>query len=102
VGGWRQPSADDLPPASLVARHGLLDFYHQIWELDEQDWNKIWCRVINNRFAAVVVGEFDFVVGNPPWVVWSNLPAGYRDAVKHVCDRLQHFFGRCVGRRHRK
>lgn len=86
-----KPCAEDLPADSLIVQHGLLDFYRQIWELDEQEWNKIWCRIINNRFAAVVVGHFDFVVGNPPWVVWSNLPASYRDAVKHVCDRYNIF-----------
>lgn len=86
-----KPSAEDLPADSLIVQHGLLEFYRQIWELDEQEWNKIWCRIINNRFAAVVVGKFDFVVGNPPWVVWSNLPASYRDAVKHVCDRYNIF-----------
>ncbi len=86
-----KPHADGLPSTSLIVRHGLVAFYRQIWELDEQEWNKIWCRIITNRFAAVVVGEFDFIVGNPPWVVWSNLPASYRDAVKHVCDRYNIF-----------
>jgi len=86
-----KPHVDDLPDDCLVVRHGLQEFYRQIWGLDEQEWNKIWCRIINNRFAAVVVGEFDFVVGNPPWVVWSNLPGSYRDAVKHVCDRYDIF-----------
>jgi hypothetical protein len=86
-----KPRAEDLPATCLVVRHGLLDFYRQIWELDEQEWNKVWCRIIGNRFAAVVVGEFDFVVGNPPWVVWSNLPASYRAAVKNVCDRYSIF-----------
>lgn len=86
-----KPRAEDLPATSLVVRYGLVDFYRQIWELDEQEWNKVWCRIIGNRFAAVVVGKFDFVVGNPPWVVWSNLPASYREAVKHVCDRYNIF-----------
>lgn len=89
--GGDKPNAEDLPADCLIVKHGLRDFYRQIWELDEQEWNKIWCRIINNRFAAVVVGEFDFVVGNPPWVVWSNLPSTYRDAVKHVCDRYNIF-----------
>jgi hypothetical protein len=26
------------------------------------------------------MAEFDFVVGNPPWVRWGYLPEGYRDA----------------------
>ena len=25
---------------------------------------------------------FDFVVGNPPWIAWDNLPAEYREATK--------------------
>ena len=25
---------------------------------------------------------FDVVVGNPPWIAWDNLPAGYREATK--------------------
>ena len=25
---------------------------------------------------------FDFVVGNPPWIAWDSLPAGYREATK--------------------
>lgn len=86
-----KPRAEDLPPDCLIVKHGLTQFYDQIWELDEQEWNKIWCRIINNRFAAVVVGKYEFVVGNPPWVTWSNLPASYRDAVKHVCDRYNIF-----------
>jgi len=86
-----KPAAEDLPLDSLVVKHGLVEFYRQIWELDEQDWNKIWCRIISNRFAAVAVGSFDFIVGNPPWVVWSNLPSSYRESVKHVCDRYNIF-----------
>lgn len=86
-----KPAPTDLPSTSLVSKHGLNDFYRQIWELDEQDWNKIWCRVIHNRFASVMVGKYDFVVGNPPWVKWSSLPASYRDAVKPVCDHYNLF-----------
>ena len=25
---------------------------------------------------------FDFVVGNPPWIAWDNLPGDYREATK--------------------
>lgn len=32
--------------------------------------------------AAPECGRFDCVVGNPPWIAWDNLPAGYREATK--------------------
>jgi methylase of polypeptide subunit release factors len=30
------------------------------------------------------LGRFDVVVGNPPWIDWKNLPAGYRERVKRL------------------
>ncbi|MFZ5830501.1 MAG: HsdM family class I SAM-dependent methyltransferase [Planctomycetota bacterium] len=30
---------------------------------------------------------FDFVVGNPPWIAWDNLPADYREATKPLWRR---------------
>ena len=41
--------------------------------------------------TAGAVGAFQVVVGDPPSVVWSNLAASYRDAVKHVCDKYNIF-----------
>ena len=28
------------------------------------------------------LGRFDYVVGNPPWIAWDDLPADYREATK--------------------
>ena len=30
---------------------------------------------------------FDFVVGNPPWIAWDNLPGDYREATKPLWQR---------------
>jgi hypothetical protein len=30
---------------------------------------------------------FDFVVGNPPWIAWDNLPCPYREATKPLWER---------------
>ncbi len=30
----------------------------------------------------VDAARFDYVVGNPPWIAWENLPAAYREATK--------------------
>lgn len=86
-----KPAPDDLPKDSLIVTNGLRGFYEKIWTLDEQDWNKIWCRIVYNRFASAILGSFDYVIGNPPWVLWSNLPASYRRAVKPVCEHYDIF-----------
>ena len=52
----------------------------KIKELEKEGKNKIWTRLLKNSFAPLLMGKFDFVVGNPPWVRWSYLPEGYRDA----------------------
>jgi hypothetical protein len=31
--------------------------------------------------------SFDFVVGNPPWIAWDNLPGPYRQATKPLWER---------------
>ncbi|MHC4178910.1 MAG: N-6 DNA methylase [Planctomycetota bacterium] len=32
-------------------------------------------------------GRFDYVVGNPPWIAWDNLPAEYRRATTPLWER---------------
>jgi hypothetical protein len=49
--------------------------------------NGIWARLLKNNFAPLTVGQFDYIVGNPPWVNWENLPDGYRQAIKPIWDR---------------
>ncbi len=37
---------------------------------------------------TVPLGDpFEFVVGNPPWIAWDNLPAAYRQATKPLWER---------------
>jgi Eco57I restriction-modification methylase/N-6 DNA Methylase len=36
--------------------------------------------------AALNSEQFDFVVGNPPWIAWDNLPADYREATKPLWE----------------
>jgi methylase of polypeptide subunit release factors len=42
--------------------------------------NGLWARLLKNNFAPLTVGQFDYIVGNPPWVNWEHLPDGYRDS----------------------
>ncbi|MCL4519846.1 MAG: SAM-dependent DNA methyltransferase, partial [Thaumarchaeota archaeon] len=56
--------------------------YEQLAELDRKKINGIWARIIKNAFAPLFQGRFDYIAGNPPWINWESLPAGYRDETK--------------------
>jgi hypothetical protein len=53
--------------------------------LEDRDWDKIWCRILQNALTPSALGKFDYIVGNPPWVRWSRLPESYRERVKEFC-----------------
>jgi len=72
-------------------RAALEDTYNQVLELHKKAWNGIWFRIVRNFFWSAVAGEFDIVVGNPPWVRWSNLPERYRERIKPTCEQYAIF-----------
>jgi methylase of polypeptide subunit release factors len=41
---------------------------------------------LKNSFAPLLIGKFDFVVGNPPWINWEHLPQKYREDTKKLWD----------------
>lgn len=50
--------------------------------------------------ASAPAGRFDYVVGNPPWIAWDNLPADYREATKPLWERYGLFSLSGSGGRH--
>lgn len=65
--------------------------YGRVLELHKKSWNGIWFRIVRNFFWSAVAGEFDVVIGNPPWVRWSNLPEMYRERIKPTCEQYAIF-----------
>ncbi|MCD4829799.1 MAG: hypothetical protein K8R90_10265 [Candidatus Cloacimonetes bacterium] len=65
----------------------------QFVELEQNDWNGIWARIITNFLTTSNLGRFDLIVGNPPWIDWKNLPAGYRERIKSICIERHLFSG---------
>lgn len=65
--------------------------YDHVLGLHRQGWNGIWFRIVRNFFWSATAGDFDLVVGNPPWVRWSKLPDAYRDRAKPTCERYEIF-----------
>lgn len=60
--------------------------YDQVLTLHRRQWNGIWFRIVRNFFWSSTAGEFDCIVGNPPWVRWSKLPEAYKARVKPTCE----------------
>jgi hypothetical protein len=65
--------------------------YDQVLSLHRQNWNGIWFRIVRNFFWSATAGEFDLIVGNPPWVRWSKLPDTYRERAKPTCEQYDIF-----------
>ena len=65
----------------------LRTLYTRLLDLHQRGLNGLWARLLLNNFAPLTVGEFDYVVGNPPWVNWEHLPDGYRGDTKRLWDR---------------
>ncbi|RVK67255.1 hypothetical protein CN159_15985 [Sinorhizobium meliloti] len=70
--------------SEILAGH-LSSLADQIIELERKEWNGIWARIIANFITTACVGPFSNIIGNPPWIDWKSLPAGYREKVKGLC-----------------
>jgi N-6 DNA Methylase len=72
-------------------RPALSSTYEQILALHKKAWNGIWFKIVRNFFWSAVAGQFDVILGNPPWVRWSNLPEQYRERIKPTCEKYTIF-----------
>jgi len=75
---------ESIPVGSEELHKGL---YQQVLKLKKQNKNDIWARIIKNSFAPLFTERVDYIVGNPPWVNYENLPADYRGASAIVWER---------------
>jgi len=64
------------------------ELYQQILMRHKEGKNGLWARLLKNNSAPLVVGKFDYIVGNPPWVNWENLPDGYRQEIKPIWEHF--------------
>ena len=74
--GYTNTLTATLPNGTTGAYYLLVDTdsSNAVFELDKANKNGIWARIIKNGFAPLFIGQVDYVAGNPPWVVWDNLP----------------------------
>lgn len=79
--------------ATEAVKKAICELALQLVDLEKNDWNGIWARIITNFLTTANIGNFDLVVGNPPWIDWKNLPANYRERIKTLCIDRKLFSG---------
>jgi hypothetical protein len=65
------------------------DLFQELVKLDKANKNSVWARIIKNAFAPLFIGRVDYVAGNPPWISFDNLPAGYRETIDPLWDKYK-------------
>lgn len=76
---------------SVTQKQLHADIYKKLLSLSNQKRNGIWARIIKNSFAPLFVEQFDYVVGNPPWINWESLPRDYRESLLPIWKRYDLF-----------
>ena len=61
--------------------------YETMWDLHQRKHNGLWARLLKNNFAPLTLGEFDYILGNPPWINWEHLPKKYREDIRPLWKR---------------
>lgn len=74
-------------PLSNQSIESFIRLYGKILNLENYGKDRIWTSLLKNSFSPMLIGKFDYVIGNPPWINWENLPAFYRENTKHLWDR---------------
>jgi len=64
----------------------LEDLYVKLQNLKRIGKDNIWVALLRNAFAPLAIGEFDYVIGNPPWINWESLPKQYRIETKRLWE----------------
>lgn len=74
-------------PLSKASIDSFMRLYKKILKLERMGKNKIWTSLLKNSFAPMLMGKFDYLVGNPPWINWESLPEFYRDSTKFMWSK---------------
>jgi hypothetical protein len=82
----RSPPHKQLPdlPWTPADTETLQTTYHHLQKLHQEGKDGIWARLLKNLFAPLTIGQFDYIVGNPPWINWEHLPDGYRQSIAPI------------------
>lgn len=70
----------------------VVSFYEQVKKLHSENKNRIWIKIILNSFAPLLHTEFDYVIGNPPWIKWDFLSREYKNKLGNLYLNIYKLF----------
>jgi hypothetical protein len=63
-----------------INENSVLDLFNKISDLTNKGRDGFWIPILKNSFAPVYSeGQFNYVIGNPPWVSWRSMSKSYRE-----------------------
>jgi len=63
--------------------HSLYIIAEKLKNLIEKDRDTIWAFVLKNIYKPLFLkNKFDFIMGNPPWIIFSTMEPGYQKILK--------------------
>ena len=85
--------AESEDQVSDEARNKITQLINELIEFEENGLGTLWIRIIANYMRAASIKDRDLIVGNPPWVRWSNLQQMYNEKItKEINENLSHIF----------
>jgi hypothetical protein len=76
----------EMPEVQAADAYTLTQLFEFLVKLEKEERNRIWIRLLKNSFAPLFEERFDYVVGNPPWIRWDELPQDYRERTRTVWE----------------
>lgn len=71
----------------------VVDLLNRLGGFQQKGLGTLWIRIIANYMRCASIDSRDLIVGNPPWVRWSNLQQKYNEKItREINDTLSHIF----------
>lgn len=69
----------------------LYDIYRAMWIARDEGRDSIWKFILQNSYKPIfMMGRFDFVVGNPPWLTYAGVTNGdYQNLLRTLSDHYR-------------
>lgn len=80
---------DDSQSRDLPSQ--LYDIYSAMWGANNEGRDSIWKFILQNSYKPIfLMGRFDFVVGNPPWLTYAGVSNGdYQNLLRTLSDHYR-------------
>lgn len=71
----------------------LKEFVQKLKNIVDEGMGVSWASTVLSIIGTIVIGKFDLIASNPPWIDWKVLPDGYREVLKKASLEKHIFSG---------